>query len=181
VRVDHALGKGGDVAQAEVESLAGDRMQHVRSIACKRQAQIGIAVCLKQRERIGPARPGDANCTERIAEAIGDLLRELRVAQGHHGRHEIVALRPHDRRAMFARFRIRQRQHRKRTRRQEALVRQAAMRPLVSDRSHDARLPVAPTHRADAGGLARRRLATVGSDHQPRADRAVVCECDRGS
>ena len=60
------------VAQAQVQALAGDRVDGVRGVADEGEARRDEAVRHMKGERIGPARAGEAQGAEKIAEALGD-------------------------------------------------------------------------------------------------------------
>ena len=95
--VDHQLGQRRDVAQCEVPALAGDRVDRAGGIADQRQAPRGVALRLHHRERIVPARPGQLERAELVAEALGQLVHELRIVQADQVARQTVVRGPDDR------------------------------------------------------------------------------------
>ena len=68
-RVEHRLGQSRDILQAEIESLARDRMDRMRRIADEREALLRIAAREVQLQRIGPARSDRIDLAQMVAEA----------------------------------------------------------------------------------------------------------------
>ena len=58
--LDQHFGQGGGVAEAEVEPLAGDRMDAVRGIADQGEARVGDPRGMVEAERITETRPASA-------------------------------------------------------------------------------------------------------------------------
>ena len=64
-----------DIAEAEIEALARDRMDAVRGIAHQRQPRVVIAVGVHGRERIAPASADHAHRTEMRRRGGGAISR----------------------------------------------------------------------------------------------------------
>ena len=58
MRLDHHLGDGGDIAEAQIEPLAGDGVHDVGRITNQGEPLVDAAVDELQVQRIGPAGPG---------------------------------------------------------------------------------------------------------------------------
>jgi hypothetical protein len=78
---DQHLGEGGNIAQAEIEALAGDWMDAMRHVASERRARRDIARRMMQRQRSASARSLDREPTERIVEPGLHFGRECRVVE----------------------------------------------------------------------------------------------------
>ena len=175
-RIDHQLGQRRDVAHAEIEALAGDRMNDMRRLADQGQARGGGACRVKEGELIGPAPPLDLERAEMIAEAAPELGQEPGLVEREQRGREGAPLGPHDRRALPG-----HRQDGERPGGQEMLDRDAAVRLGVAHGADDAGLRIGPGHARDAGGLAQRRALPVGRGDELRADAASVGEGGDGA
>ena len=96
--IDDQLGQRRDVADADIEALAGDRMDHMRRLADQREPPRDVALGLHQRQMIGPARPDRLDRAEKPAEAGAQFGGELGFGQRQQARREVGVLGPHDRR-----------------------------------------------------------------------------------
>ena len=76
--LDQHLGQRGGVAEAEIEALAGDRMDAVRGVADQREPLGGDPRGMVEAERIVAARPGQRDRAEEAAHPLLDLVREAR-------------------------------------------------------------------------------------------------------
>ena len=184
-RVDDDFGERRHVADAEIETLAGDRVDRMRRLADQRQPAVDIALGQHQPDRVGPVPAHRLDRAEKIAEPGRELDREVgsgsavsRGASSSRSVHTIERAVPGHR------------QDRERPRRQKMLDRDAGMRARVPHRRDDRGLRIAPRDRADAGGLAQRRPGAVGGGDEAHADPAPVGQgggrgrgrrCDRGN
>jgi hypothetical protein len=176
VGVDDRLGERRHILEAEIEALAGDRMDAVRRIAGQREAVGDEGAGQRQAEREGAARADRPDRAELVAEAAFQFLLEDEVV----GRDQPLGIgRPlgPDQGGPVAG----QRQDREGAGGQEMLLRHALMRPFVLDRGDDARLAVVPMHGLDAGNVAQLRFRAVAGDQQPRLDGLSGRECRRGA
>ena len=129
-RLDDRLGERRHVAEAEIEALAGDRMDAVRGVAGEREARRDEGARQRQAERKGARLVDDAISPSSMAEAPLELgLRRTAVVADTSRSASAVALRPHDRRAV-ARLSGRIANG---PAGQEVLLGAAVMRPLMRD------------------------------------------------
>ena len=77
-RLDQQIGERHRIAEAQVEPLAGDRMDGVRRVAHQHEARIEVAMGVQRAERIAPAAADHAHRAEMAAEAAGDRAGEAR-------------------------------------------------------------------------------------------------------
>ena len=117
-RVGDALGERGDVAEREVQSLAGDRMHAVRRIADEREPCRDVAARQMHLERPRLARAGERDLAELAAEPLFHLGEEALIVEREDAPGLAGVLRPGDAGAVAG-----ERQDRERTRRQEVLHR----------------------------------------------------------
>ena len=89
-------GQGDSVAQAEIEALAGDRVDAVGGVTDDGEAFGGEAVHIHGRERIQPAAADRADVAEMITEADGDFGTEGRAFQRHQPGRGVRAFGPDD-------------------------------------------------------------------------------------
>ena len=170
-RIDHALGQRRDVAQAHVEPLPGDRVDHVRGVADQREPLGDEGARDEQAERIGAPWPDHLDVAQMKPEAPLELGVKVGIRQRDDALRLVVLLGPHDRRAPSL-----QRQDRERAGGQKMLLGAAAMIALMGDGGDDRGLIVGPAERLDAGALAQRRARAVGGDEQARRDPLAVGE-----
>ena len=172
-RLDQQFGQRHRIAEAEIEALAGDRMDGVRRIAHQRQARVEIAMRVQRAERIAPAaarrraprrddRRGGGRSRGRSAASSSASMR-CAIAR---------ALGPDDggdvRRAAFLGIGAgAHRQLREGAGRQEVLERRVVVRLLVADRADDAGLVVRQAGDGDAGRP--RAAASCGPPPPPPA------------
>ena len=79
--VGEHFSEAGGIAQAEIESLAGDRMQRLRGVADDRQALGHVLVRARQRQRIQLPRPDAHEASEPESESVLQAREELGVGQ----------------------------------------------------------------------------------------------------
>ena len=179
--VDQHLDQGRDVAHAEIVALARDGMDAVRGVAHQHQARVDVALGMDQPERIPPARAGRLDVAEIVAEAARELGLEARRVELEQALREVGALGPDDRRAMLAVLAVAHRQDGEGPARQELLLGDAAMRPLVARHQHDRDLVVRPGARADAGLLAHGAEAAFGRGDQARREAPAALQHELGA
>ena len=167
-RIDDAFDECGDAANAEVETLPGNRVDAAGRIARERQPLGEKALGQDKADRPAPARADEPDFAEEIAEAPFELLHEPGVVERQQRVRKPAPLGPDDGGAVFALRAVGHRQDRERPAREEPLMRHIAVRLLMADRQHQRLLPVGPFHRADPGFAAQRRAAPVGGDDQRR-------------
>src|ERR1700730_12836493 len=95
-RVNHQLGQHSDVPYAKIETLAGDRVDHVCRLADERQPGCDIALRQQQRERVSPARPNRLDGAEKIAKARRELFGKYGIGERHQPRYELGPFGPYD-------------------------------------------------------------------------------------
>ena len=178
--VDHDLGQRRDIAQSEIEALAGDRMDGVGGVADQGEAAVDIAVGMEQPNRIAPAPAQDPHGAVPIAETTLHFRAERRIGQPQHGRRMFCPLRPDNGRAMGAVRRIGHRQDGERARGQEPLMGNAVMRRFVPHGADDAVLGIAPLGGGDPGLGAQEGICPVRSDDQRRGQNRPVLQCQFG-
>ena len=174
---DQHLGQRGDVAEAEVEALARDRVDGMRRVADQRQAVGGDLRRVMEAERKGRARREHFDLAEEAAHRRLGLGREILVVRA-------TASRPHPRPAPTTRSPTGVRPHRRssaavRTARSDrkshrrhgrAAARGEAPRRSPDDRTSTARRIPAASRVA--------RIAAVGGDQQRRVELAPVLQRD---
>src|SRR5262249_26325480 len=126
-RLDHRLGKGRRVAEAQIEALPRDRMNAVRRVAEKRKARPHEVACERQPKRIGGARTVESDYPEPMPEAPLDLDQEHEVVAREELLGILRTLRPDERRTV-----PRERQDGERAARQKVLDGDPVMRTLVA-------------------------------------------------
>ena len=141
-RVQHQVGQGDHVAEAEIEALAGDRVDAVRGVADQREAGVDVALRVHGGERVEPAAADRADGAEMRAEAAGDLAAEHGVVEADQAVGEVGALGPDDGGDVGRALDADHRQLGEGAGGQEVLERGVAVRPLVRDGADDAALPV---------------------------------------
>ena len=175
------LAQRGDIAQAQVHALPGQRMHHVRGIAQQEHApgDMGVRQLPSQRERRArglqlerPEFTAECGCQRAVEFARIGIAQALcfRVRQG-----------PHDGRQPAMQFRIGiviERQQRHRPARQETLPAGVAMRPLAGDERDQTLLSIVMAAGADAGQRAQRGLAAIRGDRESRIQHQAVVEAD---
>ena len=160
---DQHLGQRGDVAEAEIEALPGDRVDAVRGVTDQGEAAVGDPRGVVKTERVRRARRGHRDLAEKSAHRGLGFGGEIGVAQGQQPRRVVLADRPYDRRAVRARV-IGHRQQRERPGGIENLVSDIVMGVRVVKRRDDRGVVIFPLGKADPGGLARWRIASLGGD-----------------
>src|SRR5262249_32028251 len=142
--IDNRLRERGDVPKTHVEALAGNRMDHVRSVADQRDAIGDESARDGKPERVGLAGPHDCN----LAETQPETLFEFIVERGIVERQDALGLgggfRPYDRRAAIA-----QRQDREWSGGKKVLLRATMMIARMLHCGDNRRLAVRPTEALD--------------------------------
>src|SRR5690606_29688999 len=95
MRLDDALGKGGDIAKAEIQSLPGNRMDAVGGIADERQAVRHKTPGNRELKREDLPRPDRPDWPESMAETALELDLEGEIVAGYELRGAVLLLRPH--------------------------------------------------------------------------------------
>ena len=137
--LDQHLGQRGHVAQSQVEALAGDGVHGVGGLAHQGKAAVHVALGIEQREGIVPARPHHLERTQVVAETLRDLALETGLVERQHRRRQLLALGPHQGRAV-----AREGEDGEGARRQKTLLSDAAVGARVGDGADDAALAVTP-------------------------------------
>src|SRR5690606_32418998 len=162
IRLDDHFGKGCCIAEAEIEALAGDRMDAVCGIASQREARLDEVAGERQPEREGTRLVEDADLAELVAEAGFELGLENDLVFLNKALGVFRPCVPDNRRAVAALFVVGERQDRERACREKMLLGAAPMRALMRDGADDAGLAVFPVDSADASHLAQARAHAVG-------------------
>ena len=115
-RICNNLGKGGNIAQRQVEALPGNGMHAMGGIADKRKAVRNEGTRQMHVERPGPPRPHLRDGAQSVAETLLQLRKKGRIVERHDGAALRLLLGPGDAGAL-----ARQRKDRERPPGQEML------------------------------------------------------------
>ena len=160
--------------QAEIQALAGDRVDVVGGIADERDARADKRAGKEHLQRPRLTRTIEPDRAKPATDAAVDLGQEAIVRQRHNAPGDRLVLAPGNAGAVAGK-----RQQRKRSAGQEMLHGAATVGLVVGDRDRDAMLAIGPADGADAGKLAHARVAAFGADQQARGQRAAIAEGDR--
>ena len=173
-----ALGGGGtdavaqrrDIAQAQVDALPRQRMDHMRGIARDDHAPGDIVPGQLALQRKRGAWRGQGHFAALTAHGLRQLPAEEGFIERQHALGLRVGQRPDD-----GAEAVREREECQRTTRQEALPRSVLVRLPGAHERHHATLRVIVCDNLQSGQTPQRGIAAVGSHRQPRIDtRAVV-------
>ena len=181
--LDQHLGQGGDIAEAEIQPLAGDGVDGMGRVADQRQPLVRDPRRVVKAQRIGRARRQQLDAPEEAAHGRLRLGRELGVGKGEKAISIVPLDRPDDRRAMaatiFLGVIVGHRQQSERARGIENLPGDMVVRPLMAQDRDDRRMVILPAGDADSRRFAGRRMAPLGGNQQRRRELAAVLEPDR--
>ncbi len=155
------LGEGGHVEEAQVDPLAGERVDGMGRIPDQHRPLGAVLAGIEAAQRKGRPRPGAAHRPEPLPEGLAEAPREGLLVEGDQLGGLLGGGRPDDRAVPLG-----QRQEGQRPGGQEALAGALCVGALGEHRGHHRALPVGAGARAQAERLAHRRAGPVGPDHQ---------------
>ena len=171
--VDDHFGERGDILQAHIEPLAGNRMNNVRGVADQCQALGDKRPRHVKPKGMNAARADRRNVAEMQLKSLLKLGMEGVSGQRDDALRLAGCLSPDNRRALTL-----ERQDGERSRRQKVLLRPAVVIAFVIDIDDDRRLTILPAMHGYAGALADRRMSAIGRDQQTCRDRTAIGQLD---
>ena len=160
-----------DVAQTEVKSLPGNRMQRLRRVADQRQPMRNRAAGSGERERIHAALSGMDDPAKTPAECLLKLMTKAFVRPAQHLIMPRLRMTPHQRAAA-----LRHGQHRQRAVEGKAFKRAPAMRLRGTDVGDNRQLFIGFLLPADTAAGPQRRTRAIGGDQQFTAEGFAVVQ-----
>ena len=161
------------VAQSEVNSLPGERVQDVRRVADQREPALHEVIHQHATQGEG------GRWREQLQGTQGFVARFAHASAKHRGREsEQFASLPFSRGPDDRDAPARQRQKGEHAVAAKPLISDIAMCPRAGEVGDDAELRVARVQGLDARGAARPRLGSIGADRQFRSDHGAVLEAD---
>ncbi len=166
-----AAGQQFQIAQGQVEALAGHRVQGVGGVADHRRERHRLGAGLAEHQRVAGALTDAGEARHVTAEPFAQGGQKGVVVQGHPAVHVVAGAGPDQRHALAG-----QRQQGQRALVEEALERLAPVRlrqPDVGDQGVVADVPVAG---ADAEPVTGARAGAVGGDQQRRVQLFAIVQ-----
>ena len=175
---DEKIRQSDGIAQAEVEALAGDRVDAVCCVADQHQAFGHQRVHIHGGQGIQPAAADQPDRSQMGAQPPLNRGGVGSIVERHESRGGARVLGPDNGGQVLARLAWRHRQLGERPGRKEMFQRRIMMRQAVGDGADHAGLAVWPAGAAEPGGLALLTGAPFGGDDQARLETGAAGQAD---